>query len=57
MIKMIYSFLPNLFGSSTKSDYAQALEQYIVSRCPQSVAEVEHYTREFDRKQAQPYWS
>ena len=36
--------------------YGNELEQYIVSKNPQSVAEVEFWTEQYDRKASQRNW-
>ncbi len=36
--------------------YGSELEQYIISKRPQSVAEIEHWTRQFDKNTTQRGW-
>lgn len=36
--------------------YGRELEQYIVSKNPTSAAEIDHWTRQFDRNQSQKGW-
>lgn len=37
--------------------YGSELEQYIVSKNPTSAAEIDHWTRQFDRNQSHKGWS
>lgn len=39
-----------------QTTYGSELEQYIVSKNPQSVAEVEFWTEQYDRKSTQRSW-
>jgi|LauGreDrversion4_2_1035121.scaffolds.fasta_scaffold213110_1 hypothetical protein len=36
--------------------YGSELEQYIVSKNPTSAAEIDHWTRQFDRNQSTKGW-
>lgn len=38
------------YEKKKSSHYQSELEQYIISKNPQSVCDVEHWTQEFDRK-------
>ncbi len=41
----------------TPQTYGSELEQYIVSKNPTSAAEIDHWTRQFDRNQSQKGWT
>jgi hypothetical protein len=45
-----------MFDTQKHSQYGSELEQYIVSKHPQSVAEIDHWTRQFDKNQTQQGW-
>lgn len=46
MLTTILTYLKKIFKQS--DTYGSELEQYIVSKCPQSAAEIEHWARQFD---------
>lgn len=48
---MFEKLLEKLAEMFPKQDYQSRLEQYIASRYPASVGDIEHYEREFDRRQ------
>jgi Holliday junction resolvasome RuvABC endonuclease subunit len=48
MLKTVEKLLSKVF--TQKSAYQSDLEQFIVSKNPQSAAEVEHWTRIYDRR-------
>ncbi len=58
-------FLTNMIAYFTKickqvetpQTYGSELEQYIVSKNPTSAAEIDHWTRQFDRNQSQKGWT
>jgi hypothetical protein len=50
MSEMIMKLLERLAEMFPTQDYQSKLEQYIKSKNAQSVAEVEHLIREYDRK-------
>lgn len=50
MSEMIMKLLERLAEMFPKQDYQSKLEQYIKTKNAQSVAEVEHLIREYDRK-------
>lgn len=50
MSEMIMKLLERLSEMFPKQDYQSRLEQYIKSKNAQTVAEVEHLIREYDRK-------
>lgn len=39
-----------------KQTYQHRLDQYIAARHPQSVADVEHFVKEYDRRIAKEVW-
>jgi len=39
-----------------QATYGSELEQYIVSRRPQSVEEIDHWTKQFNQRHAQRGW-
>ena len=50
MIDLIKSIL-NLFKTTCRAtNYGNELEDYIISKNPQSIYEVEYWTQEFDKK-------
>lgn len=48
MIQKIAKYFTKLFGQLSQTTYGSELEQYIVSKCPQSTEEIEHWARQFD---------
>jgi hypothetical protein len=55
MTAKIERMLEKLAEMFPKQDYQRCLEQYITSRKPSNVGDVEHYEREFYRKQTQGF--
>jgi hypothetical protein len=51
MSKLMTKLLERLAEMFPKQDYQSRLEQYIVSRRPQSAADVEMFTREYSQRQ------
>jgi len=56
MIQKISEYLTKLFDQSGQSTYGSELEQYIVSKCPQSAAEIEHWAQQFDYNRNTKAW-
>ncbi len=51
------AFIQKMFDTADKSQtYGSELERYVMSKGPQSVAEIDHWTRQFDRNQKQRGW-
>ncbi len=48
MLTQIKAILQKMFASSC--EYQSDLERFIISKQPSSTAELEHWTREFDRR-------
>lgn len=48
MLNQLANYFKNLFDTSAPATYGSELEQYIVSKCPQSAAEIDHWARQFD---------
>jgi hypothetical protein len=51
MSKLMTQLLERLAEMFPKQDYQSRLEQYIISRHPQSAADVEMFTREYGQRQ------
>ena len=51
MLSQLAAYFNKMFDTPTQSTYGSELEQYIVSKSPQSVAEIDHWTRQFDKQQ------
>jgi hypothetical protein len=56
MLNKIAAYFSKRLSTQKQTAYGSQLEQYIVSKCPQSAAEIDHWTRQFDRQQAQRSW-
>jgi hypothetical protein len=56
MLTQLSSYFSKMFDTQKHSQYGSELEQYIVSKHPQSVAEIDHWTRQFDKNQTQQGW-
>lgn len=56
MLTELIAYFSKIFARQKHSEYGSDLEQYIVSKCPQSVAEIDHWTRQFDKNQTQKGW-
>lgn len=56
----IIAYINKFFNQSSpafsQNEYSRELEQYIVSRNPSSIAEIEHLTRQFDRTLSNKVW-
>ena len=50
MSKLMTQLLERLAEMFPKQDYQSRLEQYIISRCPQSAADVEMFTRDYNQR-------
>lgn len=53
---IITSFLNLLQNIFPTRSYASELEEYIESRCPQSAADIERYSKEYNQKISQGVW-
>lgn len=56
MIKQLAAYFNSLFNMQGQTTYGSELEQYIVSKHPQSAAEIDQLTRQFDRTRTQGSW-
>jgi hypothetical protein len=56
MLNKIAAYFSKMLTTQNQTAYGSQLEQYIVSKCPQSAAEIDHWTRQFDRQQTQRSW-
>lgn len=56
MLSQLIAYFNKMFDTQKHSAYGSELEQYIVSKGPQSVAEIDHWTRQFDKNQTQRGW-
>jgi hypothetical protein len=56
MLTRIAAYFNKLFNTQGHTPYGSELEQYIVSKSPQSVAEIDHWTKQFDKTQTQKGW-
>ena len=56
MLSQLSAYFNKMFDTPKQSTYGSELEQYIVSKRPQSVAEIDHWTRQFDKNQTQKGW-
>jgi len=56
MLNQIVEYFNNLFATQGQATYGSDLEKYIVSKCPQSAAEIDHWTKQFDQNQTQRSW-
>lgn len=52
MSEKILKIVERLSEMFPRQDYQSKLDRYIASRYPATVGDVEHYQREFDRRQA-----
>jgi hypothetical protein len=52
MSEKIVKLLEKLAEMFPKQDYQSRLEKYIVSRHPQNIGDIEHYERQFVRRQS-----
>jgi hypothetical protein len=51
MFKSLSNYIQKMFQNTKEPQtYGSALEQYIVSKNPQTIYEVEYWTRQFDDK-------
>lgn len=51
MLHKITEYFNKIFDMQKQPTYGSELEQYIVSKGPQSVAEIDHWTKQYDREQ------
>jgi hypothetical protein len=56
MLTQLRKYFTDLFNAQGQTTYGSELEQYIVSKRPQSAAEIDHWTRQFDKNQTQKGW-
>ena len=57
LIVQIINYIRQIFKQlDTSSTYGNELEQYIVSKNPQSTYDVEYWTNQFDKKQNERGW-
>jgi len=56
MLTSIIAYLSNMFKQSDTTTYGSELEQYIVSKCPTSAAEIDHWTKQFDHTRNTRSW-
>lgn len=51
------AYIQKMFDSADKSQtYGSELERYVASKGPQSVAELEHWTKQFDHARNSKGW-
>jgi hypothetical protein len=50
LIQTMLAYIPNLFKLAYSATYGSSLENYITSKNPQSVYEVEYWTKEYDKQ-------
>ena len=55
MINQIIGYIQKMF-SPNKNEYGSKLEEYILSKHPTTVTEIEFYTMQFDRKMTENIW-
>lgn len=56
MLNQIIEYFTNLFTIEEQATYGSELERFIVSKNPGSVAEIDHWTKQFDQNQTQRSW-
>jgi hypothetical protein len=56
MLELIGYFIKPLMNSQFNTNKQNELDRYISSKNPTTVAEVDHWTKEFDRKQTNQGW-
>lgn len=56
MLTAILTYLKKIFKQSDAISYGSELEQYIISKRPQSAAEIDYWTRQFDHRNTQRSW-
>lgn len=56
MLTKLSNYLNKLFNAQGSSDYGSDLEQYIVSKCPTSAAEIDHWARQYDLSRNTKGW-
>lgn len=56
MFDIFFNALHGLMSFFTADSYSQAVEVYVSSKNPQTIADVEHYTQEFDRNLSRKVW-
>lgn len=60
MLNMIIAFLPQALKKADdlkiSSSYKSELEKFIISKNPQTVYDVDHWTNEFDKRQSRRHW-
>ena len=56
MLTKLAAFFTKVFNIKDTATYGSELEQYVVSKGPQSVAEIEHWTKQFDHARNTKGW-
>jgi hypothetical protein len=56
MLTQLKKYFTNLFDAQGQTTYGSELEQFIVSKHPQSTYDVEYWTAQFDKKQNEKGW-
>lgn len=56
MLNQLVEYFNKLFATHGQATYGSDLEKYIVSKRPQSAAEIDHWTKQFDQNQTQRSW-
>lgn len=56
LLTQLAAYFNKMFDKQGQATYGSELEQYIVSKRPQSVAEIDHWTKQFDKNQTQKGW-
>lgn len=56
MLKQLSNYLNKLFNTEASGTYGSELEKYIVSKCPTSAAEIDHWARQYDLARNSKGW-
>ena len=56
MLNQLAAYFNKIFNTPGQSAYGSELEQYIVSKCPTSAAEIDHWTKQFDHTRNTKGW-
>ena len=51
MLEKLIEYFIKMRNAPSESSYGSELEQYIISKGPQSAAEIDYWTQQFDRQQ------
>jgi hypothetical protein len=56
MLTKLANYLNTLFNTQGSTGYGSDLEKYIVSKCPTSAAEIDHWARQYDLARNSKGW-